>query len=233
VKLLARCSALTLALFLSTAAFAQTPLPPNYQTILDNHDLLVMRVHYGPHEFVPLHDHSAYPTVFVYLNDSGVLRIDHAPPSSFSVQRPPTQTGAFRIAPGMIERHSITNLSELPSDFLRVELKTIPPTAIKDVFRGPAPNPPTSGTHTDYQSPTLRIDRIVCPPTTPCDASPSAARSLLVAITPFDLQTLQILLTPTGKQHLSVGDVTWLPTTQPLQLTPGAQALRITLLYPD
>jgi hypothetical protein len=233
VKLIARFSALTLALLLSTAALAQAPLPPNYQTILDNHDLLVMRVHYGPHEFVPMHDHAAYPTVFVYLNNSGIIRIDHAPPASFSVKRPPTHTGAFRIAPGMIERHSITNLSELPSDFLRVELKTIPPHAIQQAFRGPAPNPPTPGTHTDYQSPALHIDRIVCPPTTPCDASAASGRSLLIAITPFDLQTLQTLLTPAGKQHLTVGGVTWLPTTQPVHLTPGAQALRITLLYPE
>ena len=100
-----------------------------------------MRVHYGPHEFVPMHDHSAYPTVYVYLNDSGEVRIDHEPPNAFSVTRPPTHTGAFRIAPGMKERHSITNLSDLPSDFLRVELKSIPPTAIKQVFRGEAPTP--------------------------------------------------------------------------------------------
>ena len=73
--------ALTLGL-LTTTALAQSPqsLPPNYQTILDNPDVLVMRVHYGPHEFVPMHDHSAYPTVYVYLNDSGEVRIDHEPP---------------------------------------------------------------------------------------------------------------------------------------------------------
>jgi hypothetical protein len=233
VKLLARFSALTATLFLSTAALAQTPLPPNYKTILDNHDLLVMRVHYGPHEFVPMHDHAVYPTIFVYLNDSGVIRIVHAPPSSLSVERPPTHTGAFRIGPGMIERHSITNLSDLPSDFLRVELKTIPPTAIKQAFRGPSPNPATPGTHTDYESNALRVDRIVCPPTTPCDAAPAAARSLLIAITPFDLQTLQTLLTREGKHHLTVGEVTWLPTAQPVHLAPGAHALRITLLYPE
>ena len=67
---------LALALFLSTAAQAQSPLPNNYKTILNNHDLLVMRVHYGPHEVVPMHDHSAYPTVFVYLNDSGIIALE-------------------------------------------------------------------------------------------------------------------------------------------------------------
>ena len=230
MKLLARFSALTLVLFVTTAALAQSPLPANYRTVLDNHDLLVMRVHYGPHEFVPMHDHSAYPTVFVYLNNSGPVRIDHAPPASFSVTRPPTHTGAFRVAPGMIERHSITNLSELPSDFLRVEFKTIPPSAIKDVFRGPAPASPHPGTHADYSTNALRIDRIVCPSTAPCDASPSTPRSLLIAITPFDLQTLHTALTPAVKHHLGVGDVTPLPASQPLRLSPGAEALRVSLL---
>jgi hypothetical protein len=176
--------ALTLGL-LATSAFAQTPrpLPPNYQTILDNPDVLVMRVHYGPHEFVPMHDHSAYPTVYVYLNDSGEVRIDHEPPNAFSVTRPPTHTGAFRIAPGMKERHSITNLSDLPSDFLRVELKSIPPDAIKSVFRGEAPEQPYhSVSETMYDNPGLRIVRDVCLLVEKCTPETAKAPSVAVVI---------------------------------------------------
>ncbi len=176
--------ALTLAL-LTTTALAQTPqsLPPNYQTILDNKDVLVMRVHYGPHEFVPMHDHSAYPTVYVYLNDSGEVRIDHEPPNAFSVTRPPTHTGAFRVAPGMKERHSITNLSDTPSDFLRVELKSIPTDAITKVFRGDEPSPPfTRGANTAYTSPSLRIERILCAPPAPCPVDAYTSPSVLVNI---------------------------------------------------
>jgi hypothetical protein len=220
--------ALALAL-LTTTALAQSPLPRNYKTILNNHDLLVMRVHYGPNEVVPMHDHSAYPTVFVYLNDSGLVRIDHEPPASFSVTRPPTHTGAFRIAPGMTERHSITNLSELPSDFLRVELKTIPPTDLKEVTRGEVPSPLMPGTHIEFQDTALEIDRIVCPPTVACEAAPLNARSLLVPITDLKMEG------PGGKQSLKPGEVAWLPMNakRPLQLSPGAQALRISLLYPN
>jgi hypothetical protein len=172
------------AALLTTAAFAQTTaLPTNYKTILDNPDVLVMRVHYGPHEVVPMHDHSAYPTVFVYLNDSGEVRIDHAPPTNFSVTRPPTHTGAFRLAPGMLERHSITNLSDLPSDFLRVELKSIPPNAIKKVFRGDAPTPPYHSTsETLYTSPALRIDRILCVADEKCTGETDKAPSVAVII---------------------------------------------------
>jgi hypothetical protein len=220
---------LALALFLTTAVSAQSPLPNNYKTILDNHDLLVMLVHYGPHEFVPMHDHSAYPTVFVYLNDSGIVRITHAPPTSFSVERPPTHTGAFRIAPGMLERHSIINLSELPSDFLRVELKTIPPTDLKEATRGAVPSPLMPGTHIEFQDDALEIDRIACPPTVPCEAAPLQARSLLVPLTDLKMDS------SAGKHSLTPGQVAWLPVNakKPLQLSPGAQALRISLLYPN
>lgn len=213
---------------------AQSALPKNYKTILNNRDLLVMRVHYGPHEVVPMHDHSAYPTVFVYLNDSGELRIDHAPPASFSATRPPTHTGAFRISPGMIERHSITNLGDEPSDFLRVELKTISPTDIKEVTRGAVPSPLLPGTHIEFQNDALEIDRIVCPFAVACEAEPTKtestdARSVLIPITDLKLETSQ------GKHSLHPGEVAWLPANskKPLQLSPGAQALRISLLYPD
>jgi hypothetical protein len=223
---------LALTLSLSTAALAQTstqPLPKNYKTILANHDLLVMLVHYGPHEFVPMHDHSAYPTVFVYLNDSGPVRIDHEPPASFSVTRPPTHTGSFRIAPGMIERHSVTNLSELSSDFLRVELKTIPATDLKEVTRGAVPSPLMPGTHIEFQDDALEIDRIACPPTVPCEAAPLQARSLLVPLTDLKMDS------SAGKHSLTPGEVAWLPVNakKTLQLSPGAQALRISLLYPN
>ena len=222
--------AVTLGL-LTTSALAQSPqsLPPNYQTILDNPDVLVMRVHYGPHEFVPMHDHSAYPTVFVYLNDSGPVRIDHEPPASFSVTRPPTHTGAFRIAPGMTERHSVTNLSELPSDFLRVEIKTIPPTDLTEVTRGEVESPLLPGTHIEFQDTALQIDRIVCPPTVGCEATPTQARSILIPTTDLKMQG------PTEKHSLTPGQVEWLPVNakKPLQLSPGAQALRISLLYPQ
>ena len=236
------CSSLVLAstvllcgVFTATAN-AQTPaspltvapLPANYQTILSNPDLLVMRVHYGPHEFVAMHDHTAYPTVYVYLNDSGELDIKHEGEDGFTAHRPPTHTGAFRLAPGMSERHSVTNLSDKPSDFLRVELKRIPPTGITKVVRGEAAASPSPGLHTDYENSALRVERIVCPPESACLLPPASARSLLVAVAPIAINSAE------GKQPLQPGEVLWLPSASaPLRLGPGAQALRISLLYPE
>jgi hypothetical protein len=204
-------------------------LPDNYKTIFENQDLLVMHVHYGAHEFVPMHDHSAYPTVYVYLNNSGEVAIAHEGPEGLKVVRPPTHAGAFRIGPSMAERHSVTNLGDTASDFLRVELKSIPLSDLEEVFRGEAPSPPSPGTHTEFEDAALRIDRVVCPANSPCSATPATARSLLVAITPQQIET------KAGKRSLKVGDVFWFSGNddKALRLSAGAQNLRITLLYPE
>jgi hypothetical protein len=205
-----------------------SPLPSNYKTTLDNPDLIVMKVHYGPHEFVPMHDHSAYPTVYVYLNDSGEVEIKHDGSGPGTLRRPPTHTGAFRIAPGVAERHSITNLGDAPSDFLRVELKRIAPDDLKKVFRGDAAaQPAVPGTRVEFQDPALRIERTICPATSTCALAPAGARSLLVAVHATHLEM-------NGADHpLRAGDVVWLRANAPTpRLSAGAECLQIVLLYP-
>ena len=202
-------------------------LPPNYKTTFENPDILVMHVHYGAHEFVPMHDHSAYPTLYVYLNNSGEVEIKHEAPNDFAVMRPPTHTGAFRISPGMAERHSVTSHSDTDSDFLRVEFKTIPPSDLKQVFRGEAPAQRTPGTRTEFQDPALRVERIVCPADKLCSLSPQSARSLLVAVAPMRVRTAA------GQRDLKAGDVVWFaPDEAAATLSAGAQCLRVSLLYP-
>jgi len=171
-----------LALLVSSA-FAQSPapLPPNYKPILNNADVLVQRVHYGPHEFVPMHDHPAVTTIYVYLNDSGVVDIAHE--NGPTLHRPPTHTGAFRVSPGNFERHSVQNTSDLPSDFLRIELKYLPVHSLPAEFRGEAPKEPFhSGTETLYDNPALRVERILCAPTEKCGDQTENAPSVLVLI---------------------------------------------------
>jgi hypothetical protein len=221
--------ALTTALPVVNAQKPPLPLPSNYQTTLDNPDVIVMKVHYGAHEFVPMHDHTAYPTVYVYLNDSGEVDIQHEGPDAETVHRPPTHTGAFRIAPGATERHSVTNPGDTPSDFLRVELKRISPADLKKVFRGDAPSQPVApGTRTEFQDPSIRVDRTVCPANATCPLPPAGARSLLVAVTPMHLEM-------NGADHaLKAGDVMWLQANiaSSPRLSAGAQCLRIVLLFP-
>jgi hypothetical protein len=191
-------------------------LPSNYKTLLTNPSFRVIAVRYGPHEKVPVHDHPAVPTVFIYLNNSSPVRISHeeqAEPSS--TIRPPTQAGAFRIGPGIVERHSVENLGDLESIFLRVELLNLRPEEKIVELRGKAP---TDLTHnlsaTEFSSPALSITRTICIDPTPCAVAPSPMSSVIVAISASTVTT-------NGHQTtLRPGDVIPVAPQQSLQISP-------------
>jgi hypothetical protein len=208
-----------------SAAGAQDPLltlPNNYRSIFDNADVAVIRAHYGAHEKIPVHDHTAFATVFIYLNDAGQVRIDHAEDGKVeSVVRPPTVTGAYRVAAGIAERHSIENLGDSSSDFLRVELKYVSLASLKEPFRGKAPSSLKQNQDaTEFTAPGLQIERIVCVEASPCTVKPSPSPSLLVAFTP-----LEVASTPTGrKERVEAGAVRWVASSQGLAVTSGGAA---------
>lgn len=211
---------------------AQDPLktlPNNYRSIFDNADVTVIRAHYGPHEKIPVHDHPAVSTVFVYLNDSSPVRIDHDGDKAFSVVRPPTVTGAFRVVAGMAERHSIENLGDKSSDFLRIELKQVS-FASGEAFRGSAPqNLQQSLDAIEFNEAGVQIERIVCAAGSTCSIKPTQAPSLLVAISPLSVAANE----EQQKEAIEAGAVHWLPSSQTASVIPNtgnsAHLLRILL----
>jgi hypothetical protein len=211
---------------LLTLLLLTQPLPPNYTTILENQTFRIIKVHYGPHERVPIHDHPDTPTVYVYLNNSGPVRITHEEKdgTQSSLVRPPTHTGAFRISPGMLERHSIENLSDLPSDFLRVELlgARLGDKALASPspdFRGSAPADLTHNlSATEFSSPKLTITRILCIDPTPCKAPPASAPSVIIAFS-------DSVVTTNGKSTtLTLGEVLAVAPQQSFQISPVTSA---------
>lgn len=171
-------------------AAAQDPtitLPHNYRKVLDNADVTVLRVHYGPHEQVPVHDHSGHPTIYVYLDDSGPVRFVHEP-ENVILTRPPTHTGSYRVSPGRRERHRLVNLSDKPTDYLRVELKKVPLGTLKREFRGSARERLVQGTKVEFDDPALRIERVICDPRGSCPLREESAPSVLVAFSPSELR---------------------------------------------
>ena len=227
-----------LFLFLLAAGLASTPvraqdpvatLPKNYSVVFDTPALEVMRVHYGTHEKIPVHDHTSFATVFVYLNDSGPLRIDHAGENGASITRPPTTKGAFRVSPAQAERHSIENLGDTSSDFLRVELKQSA-LALKEPFRGKAPQSLAENQDSlEFTDIDLQIERVICTGHTPCTLKVPATPSLLVAITPLSLTTGD----SDKKEKLEAGAIFWLNSSQGATIIPDpatpAHILRILL----
>jgi hypothetical protein len=213
-------------------ALAQDPtvaFPKNYRTALDNADVTVIRAHYGPHESVGVHDHSNHPTVYVYLNDSGPVRFVHEP-ENVILTRPPTHTGAFRVSPGRAERHSLVNLSDQPSDYLRVELKKIPLGTFRQEFRGPAPPTPLQpGTSLAFENSVLRIERVICAAHASCPLAKESSPSVLVAFSPTELAN--------GRRWRPIdpaSSVAWLPEDHAANIRSeddvSANVLRILLL---
>jgi hypothetical protein len=199
------------------AQHSSSPLPPNYRTILEDSTFKIIRVHYGPHEKVPVHDHPDTPTVYVYLNNSGPVRIIHEEEAKpFALVRPPTHTGAFRVSSGRIERHSIENLSDLNSDFLRVELLNLRLGDSTLEFRGPAP---TDLSHnlsaTDFSSPRLSMIRTICVDKSSCAIPASTKVFVIVALS-------DSTITGNGRSTtLHLGDAMAVAAQQPLKIAPA------------
>ena len=215
------------------AAIAQDPVvafPKNYSLALDNDVVSVIRVHYGPHERIGVHDHSKFPTIYVYLSDSGSVRFEHDENPPFKLTRPPTITGAFRVSPGRIERHAVENLGDTSSDFLRVELKQVPLQSGVRPFRGKAPNSPLQGSRAvEYRSPGVDIQRIICAHGTPCNVDLPASPSLLIAFSP-----LKVMEDDAAEQGelMRDGNVKWVPGSRAVSIVAAssspAHLLRIT-----
>ena len=210
---------------------ATVAYPKNYRHVFQNSAVDVIRVLYPAHGKVGVHDHSDYPTLYIYLSDSGPVRFTHEKPKSFVTTRPPAKVGSFRLAPGMRERHSVENLGTIDSEFLRVELKQIPQGVINQVARGAAPSSLSANEDkVELTNDDLRVERVVCVDAKGCPVKAENAPSLVVALAPQVMQE-----SGTWKQ-VKLGDVQWLPAAKAETLKPehagtAAHVMRIELLH--
>ncbi len=129
VGMMIRFAAVTVAVLgMTTAALAQDPtktLPDFYKVELENDYVRVVRVHYDAGAKLPAHTHAAGTTAYVYLNDSEGVVFRHVGGMTSVINRAPVKTGAMRLSTGREEAHEVENTSAAPSDFLRIQLKTI------------------------------------------------------------------------------------------------------------
>jgi hypothetical protein len=194
-------------------------LPDSYKTVLTTSFAKVVRVHYGPYEKVPVHNHPEAPTVFVYLNDSGPVQITHYDEKATAIVRPPTHTGAYRVSAGKMERHSVENLSALPSDFLRVELPGFHVDDPKLEFRGKAAEDLLhDSSAVEFAIPGLTITRVVCVDATPCEVKRPSTDAIVVALS-------DVVLIGAGEKRtaLKLGDVVAVQAAGALSLSAGGR----------
>ncbi len=132
-----------------------TACPKNYRLELENDWVRVSRAMFAPGDKLPVHDHPARPTVFVYLSDGGPIRFTHVQPQ-FTVERPAVREGAIRFHTGAKETHVVEYLGAEPSEYLRIELKTERPDKKPQHIRIAADD------QTPFENSQIRISRPAC-----------------------------------------------------------------------
>jgi hypothetical protein len=185
-------AALLAALVVAAPAHAQDPvktLPENYRLDFENELVKVVRVLYPPQARLPLHEHPKGSTAYVYLTDSGPILFGHVGLSYGAITRPPTVAGAVRLGRAVEEVHEVENPNDIPSEFLRVEFKALPPTGFRGRF---APEAVPAGEHfatVHFENDHLRVTRRSCAPERPCDIAPAGTEAaLVIALKPARLE---------------------------------------------
>lgn len=187
-------------------------LPNNYHLVFENNLVRVIHVLYRSHEKLPVHNHSDNPTVYVYLTDSGPVRFTHVEEHPFSLLRPPETAGTFRVSPGRLERHEVENVGNIPSEFLRVELKQVPLGFQRNSFRSAKSFDLTrSGAASEFSCPFITIKRIVAAGHMTTEFKEQDSPALLI---PFSPSRLSGRNPPERPRTLSRGEVTWIRAHQ-------------------
>ncbi len=149
------CFAVGLAVRPCLAQDPTVVAPRNYHLEFENDYVRVVRNTLRPHDSLPEHQHPLWPTVYVYLTDAGRTRFDHITPS-YTIDRRPVRAGGVRFNHNPHEEtHTIEYFGDEPSEYLRIELKTVQPNPQRDVRLEPEDPGPYDGVQ-------IRISRHVC-----------------------------------------------------------------------
>lgn len=220
------------------AAFAQDPVkvaPDAYKLEFENPHVKVQHVHYAAHSKLPEHDHTAFGSAYVYLNDAGPVIFKHVGLSYGAVTRGAVKAGSFRLYKGIKETHEVENPSDTASTFLRVEFKTEPdknPNTLRGKFFREDVPAGENLQKVQFENEQVRITRLVCAPSKPCEVKATATEPvLLVALTPA-----QVAQAKSKWTKLEAGKTYWLTAGKAQQLgtanTVAAEWLRFDFKTP-
>lgn len=178
---------------------AVATVPGAYTHQFENDWVRIVRVHYAPQAKLPAHAHPSLACAYVYLNDSGPVVFKHVGSDRGNPTRPPTKAGAFRLQRAVAEFHEVENLASLPSDFLRVELKTDPqePRTLRGKFFRETTPPGGNLEKVQFENAQIRVTRLVIAAGQQIDVRTTAQEpSLLIALTPIPSTPAAAALAP-------------------------------------
>src|SRR6202012_3490957 len=108
----------------------------------------------------------------------------------------------------------IANLSDIPKNFLRVELPHLDDKITE--FRGPAPTTLTRNLNAvEFSSPHLTIRRVLCVDTTPCAVPPQSMPSVVITLSPTTI------LHNGHPTKIPLGFAVAIAPNQPFEITPA------------
>jgi len=203
----------------ASQALAQDPLvslPQAYKLQFENEWVKVTRVHYAPNEKLPGHQHTQSPSAYVYLNNSGPVVFKHIGLAYGAVTRQPTKEGTFRLYQAVQEIHEVENLSDLPSDFLRVEFKTEPlnEKALRGRFNREEYPAGENFQKIQFENEQIRITRLVCAPGKNIELSTTPTEpTLIVALSSSSFKVNSGKGKSAGLK-LEKGQTSWIPVGQ-------------------
>jgi tetratricopeptide (TPR) repeat protein len=173
-----------------------------YKTTFENEYVKVQRVQ------LPEHDHTAFASAYVYLNDAGPVAFKHIGLSYGTVTRPAVKAGSFRLYRGVKETHAVENLSDAPSDFLRVEFKTEPgkvPNSLRGKFFREDVVPGENFQKIQFENEQIRITRLVCAAGKNCLEVANATEPILFVV----LTAAQFKIAKAKNFKMLPGDTHW------------------------
>ena len=218
-----------------SAQHATVSAPGAYRTQFENDFVRVVRVHYGPNERVPEHEHVAVNTVYIYLNASGPVQFRHIKGATHIANRQPTVAGSFRVSRGGPETHEVVNMSATPSDFLRLEIKTAP-AGESPFFREGQTRDPGAENLVDvkFTNRQMRITRLAVAPGKALDLS--SARTEPALVVALKGATLSGFTTGAAAAPIAAGQERWMNAGDGARVAntgvAPAELLRIDFLTP-
>jgi hypothetical protein len=215
---------------LTAGLAAQDPLvvsPDAYRLEFENAWVKVTRVVYAPKAVIVPHFHTARASAYVYLNDGGPIVFKHEGLPYAGVTRPATRAGSYRVYKGLEEVHSVENPTDVPSEFLRVEFKTVPldEASLRGKFFRDDPPATATGSRVQFENAQVRISRVHVAAGDAIDLTTESMPALVVALA-------QASLAGGGAAHreLGIGQTGWLNASAAAVLRAGrsaaAEALR-------
>jgi len=165
---------------LASAATQPAALPHNYRVRFENDWVKVTAVRYEPKETIAGHAHTPNPSAYVYLNDGPPVVFKHV--GGKPASRPATKAGAFRLYKGLEEIHEVENTGDAPSEFLRVELKTVP--VDQAMFWGKHERPAMASREpvVHFNHSQLRVSRLWLQPQQQIDVATTSDPALIIAL---------------------------------------------------